>query len=126
MAAIHHNSRQGKINHMLTVNKPIMQQSGLPACVLNHPLAAGRVDCAEVSVVTGQGKKWSPMRSVGTSDGAHPPKCDSHSHFPAQCCLVPAQKGAGRGERSAIIMMWKTRESILEKYCMKKQSHPFI
>lgn len=38
-------------NHTLTVNKAIMQQSGLGACALNHPLAAGRVDCAEVSVV---------------------------------------------------------------------------
>lgn len=82
-----------KINHTLTVNKAIMQQSGPGACVLNHPLAAGRVDCAEVSVV--RVKKWSQLRSAGTAGGAHPPKSDSH--FPAQCCLVPAQKGAGMG-----------------------------
>lgn len=70
-----------------------MQQPGLGACALTHPLAAGRLNCAEVSVV--RAKKWSPLRSAGTPGGAHPPKCDSH--FPAQCCLVPAQKGAGMG-----------------------------
>lgn len=42
-----------------------------------------------------KGQNWSPFRPVGLAGGAPPPPpCDSH--FPAQCCLLPAQEGAGR------------------------------
>lgn len=79
-----------KINHTLTVNKAIMQQSGLGACVLNHPLAAGRVDCAEVSVV--KAKKWSPLRRL-----AEPiPRNVTHIS-PLSVAWFRHRKGAGMG-----------------------------
>ena len=75
------------------------------------------------SVWSGQKVEPNAWGSAGMPDRAHPPKCDSH--FPAQCCLFPAQKGAGWGEKKRHNDVENTRVHP-GKILHEKHSHPFI
>lgn len=86
------------------------------------------VDCAWGQC--GQDKKWNPMRGDLRGCRTEPiPRNVTHIS-PLSVACFPHRRGRDGGKRSAI-MMWKTHESTLEKYCMKniptllfKYNHP--
>lgn len=75
-----------------------MQQSGLRSRVLNHPLAAGRVDRGEVSVVRAKsGAQWDLRGCL-----MEPIPLNVTHISPLSVAWFPHRRGRERGERSAI------------------------
>lgn len=106
----------GKRNHMFTVNKAIMQRC---ARVVNCLMAAGG-RTLQGSVGSGEVRATSGAPREGLMVPTPP---SLWLIFPHQCCLVPSQKGAGRGKKRHNNME-HTLESILEKYCIINTPHP--